>query len=294
MRGKLIKLLLSVIVIGIIFFLLTNNFICTPSGLAPEFKEIKETEIHKFNSDSLWISIVISAENKNNFEIDIENLIINIIYKNDTLGFAERKEKWIIRSLEAGDVKFDAVLSTVKVLEIISSDEDSLQLNLKGSADANLGLITLPVDVDLSFIIAVKDQIAKSIKRDTESDKIITVVSAGLKSMGFGESIVEIDFKIYNPYGIDFSIINYPSKISINGKEAGTGNVDDVIMVNSKGNESKGKIRYTLSNSRTLTSLFGSLFTGKLEYETEGNLLINIMGFNIEFPYSMKGVLVNI
>ncbi len=140
----------------------------------------------------------------------------------------------------------------------------------------------------------MKDQIAKSIKQDTERDKIFTVVSAGLKSMGFGESIVEIDFKIDNPYGIEFSVINYPSKIYINGKEAGTGNVDDVIMVNSKGNESKGKIRYTLSNSRTLTSLFGSLFSGKLEYETEGNLLISIMGFSIQFQYSMKGVLVKI
>ena len=294
MKGKLIKLLIPVIVVGILLFLITNNFICTPSGLAPEFKEIKETEILKFNSDSLWVSIIILAENKNNFKIDIENLIVNIIHQNDTLGFAERKEKWIIKSLETGDVKFNTVLGTEKMLEIISSDEDSLQLKLQGSAYANLGLITLPVDVDLSFIIAVKDQIAKSIKQDTESDKIITIVSAGLKSMGFGESIVEIDFKINNPYGIEFSVINYPSKISINGKEAGTGNVDDVIMVNSKGNESKGKIRYTLSNSKTMASLFGSLFSGKLEYETEGNLLINIMGFNIQFPYSMKGVLVKI
>jgi len=294
MRGKLIKIFTPIVAIGIFLLLITNIFICTPSGLAPEFKEIKETEIHKFNSDSLWISIVISAENKNNFEIDIENLIINIIYKNDTLGFAERKEKWIIRSLETDDVKFKAVLGTEKMLEIISSDEDSLKLILRGSADANLGLITLPVDIDLSFIIAVKDQIAKSIKQDTESDKIITVVSAGLKIMSFGESIVEIDFKIDNPYGIEFSIINYPSKIFINGKEAGTGNVDDVIIVNSKGNESNGKIRYTLSNSKAFASLFGSLFSRKLEYETEGKLLIDIMGFNIEFPYSMKGVLIKI
>ncbi len=294
MKGKLIKLLITVIVAGILLFLITNNFICTPSGLAPKFKEIKETEILEFNSDSLWVSIVVLAQNKNDFEIDIENLVVNIIHQNDTIGFAEKKEKWIIRSLETGAVQFNAVLGTKKILAIISLDEDSLKLILKGSADTNLGFITLPVNVDLSFVIAMKDQIAKSIKQDTESDKIFTVVSAGLKSMGLGESIVEIDFKIDNPYGIEFSIINYPSKISINGKEAGTGNVDDVIMVNSKGNESKGKIRYTLSNSKTLTSLFGSLFSGKLEYETEGNLLINIMGFNIQFPYSMKGVLVKI
>jgi len=294
MRGKLIKLLIPVIVVGILFFLITNNFICTPSGLAPEFKEIKETEILKFNSDSLWVSIVVSAENKNDFEIDIENLVVNLIHHNDTIGFAERKEKWIIKSLETGDIQFNAVLGTEKMLEIISSDEDSLQLNLKGSANANLGLITLPVDVDLIFIIAVKDQIGKSIKQDTESDKIITIVSAGLKGKSFGESTVEIDFNIDNPYGIEFTVINYPSKISINGGEAGTGDVDDVIMVNSKGNKNKGKISYTLSNSRTISSLFGSLFSGKLEYETEGILLINIMGFNIQFPYSMKGVLVKI
>jgi len=153
MKGKLIKLLILVTVIGILLFLITNNFICTPSGLAPEFKEIKETEIIKFNSDSLWVSIVISAENKNNFEIDIENLNVNIIHQNDTIGFAEKKENWIIKPLETGDVQFNAVLGTEKMLELISSDEDSLQLNLKGSADADLGLIILPVDVDLSFII---------------------------------------------------------------------------------------------------------------------------------------------
>jgi len=294
MKGKLIKLLISVIIVGILFFLVTNNFICTPSGIAPEFKEIKKTEILKFNSDSLWVSIVALAENKNDFEIDIENLIVNLIHQNDTIGFAERKEKWIIESLETGDVKFDAVLGTEKMLKIISSDEDSLKLNLKGSAEANLGFIALPVDVDLSFIIAVKEQIGKSIKQDTDSDKIITIVSAGLRGKSLGESTVEIDFSIDNPYGIEFSVINYPSKISINGNEAGTGDVDDVIMVNSKGNKSKGKISYTLSNSRTISSLFGSLLSGKLEYETEGNLLINIMGFNIQFPYSMKGVLVKI
>jgi hypothetical protein len=294
MKGNLIKLLISIILVGMLFFLVTNNFICTPSGLAPEFKEIKETEILKFNSDSLWVSIVVLAENKNDFEIDIENLVANLIHHNDTIGFAERKEKWIIKSLETGDVQFNAVLGTEKMLEIISLDEDSLQLKLKGSAEANLGFIALPVDVDLSFIIAVKDQIGKSIKQDTESDKLITVVSAGLKGKSLGESTVEIDFNIDNPYGIEFSVINYPSKISINGSEAGTGDVDDVIMVNSKGNKSKGKIRYTLSNSRTISSLFGSLFSGKLEYETAGILLIDIMGFNIQFPYSMKGVLVKI
>jgi LEA14-like dessication related protein len=294
MKGKLIKLLTPVIIIGILLFLITNNFICTPPGLAPEFKEIKQTEIIKFNSDSLWVSIVIIAENKNDFDVDIKDLLVNIIHQNDTIGSAGKDEKILLESFETGEVEFNATLGTEKMLALISSDEDSLKLDLVGSAIANLGLISLPVDVDLSFVIAVKEQIAKSIKQDTDDDKIITIVSAGIKSMNLGESNVEIDFKINNPYGIEFSVIDYPSTIFINGSEAGTGNVDNIIIVHSKGNESKGTIKYQLSNSKTFASLFGSLFSGKLEYETEGILLIDILGFNIQFPYSMKGVLVKI
>lgn len=294
MKGKLIKLLTPVIIIGILLFLLTNNFICTPSGLAPEFKEIKQTEIIKFNSDSLWVSISVIAENKNDFDIDIKNLHVNIIHQTDTIGLANKDEKFLLKSFETGETKINAVLGTEKMLTLISLDEDSLQLGLVGSAVANLGLISMPVDVDLAFVIAVKDQIAKSVKQDTEDDKIITIVSAGLQSMNLGESIVEIDFQINNPYGIEFSVIDYPSVIFINGDEAGNGNVGEIIMVHSKGKESKGIISYKLSNSKTFTSLFGSLFSGKLEYETKGNLLIDILGFNIQFPYSMKGVLVKI
>ena len=80
----------------------------------------------------------------------------------------------------------------------------------------------------------------------------------------------------------------------INDKEAGTGNVSEVILVQSKGNESSGIINYKLSSTKVITSLVGSVFSGKLDYMTEGELLIDILGFNIRFPFKTKGVLVTL
>ncbi len=39
MKKRLIKIFTPIVVIGIILFLVANNFICTPSGLAPEFQK---------------------------------------------------------------------------------------------------------------------------------------------------------------------------------------------------------------------------------------------------------------
>lgn len=294
MNKRMVKILFFSVVGIFLLLVAANKFVCSPSGLAPEFKEIKETKITNFNSDSISVTIIASAENKNDFEIEIEDLFVNIIYQNDTLGFASRKDKWEIESLQTGDIKFSSVLNTKKVLKIISDDQDSLQLNLIGTAKADLGIIILPVNVDLSFVIPVKEQVAKSVRQDTEDDKIITINSAGLKSLGVGKSVVEIDFEISNPYGIEFSVKDYPSKIFINGKEAGEGNVEEAITVFQKGNTSGGSINYKLSNTKTFTSLFGSLLTGKIEYETSGDLTIEILGFNIQFPYKSKGVLIKI
>ena len=285
------KLILPTILLVFVIFIATNKFICSPSGLAPKFKEIKKSKIVKFNSDSIWIEITATAENRNNFKIEIENLNVNVMQENLSLGNANRNEKWQIEAKETGEIQIHTALDTKKILKIISDEPDSLQLKLIGTADADLGLITLPVNIDIDFTIPVKEQLAKTIQEDTENDKIIKISSAGLKNLNLGGSTVEIGFQIQNPYGIEFSVEGYPSTLFVGNKNLGEGDINEEIVVRKKGEVSKGKITYNLSNTKTLTSLFGSFFSGKLEYETKGNLILNILGYDIKISYTKKGVL---
>lgn len=285
------KLILPAVLLAVVIFIATNKFICSPSGLAPEFKEIKKSNIVKFNSDSIWVDITAVAENRNNFKIEIENLDVTVMQDNLSLGKANRNEKWQIEAEENGEIQIQSALDTKKILKIISDEPDSLHLNFVGSADADLGLITLPVDIDIDFSVPIKEQLAKTIQSDTENDKLIKITSAGLKKLNLGGSAVEIGFQIQNPYGIEFSVEGYPSTLFVGNKDLGEGNINEKIVVRKRGEVSNGKITYNLSNTKTLTSLFGSFFSGKLEYETKGSLILNILGYDIKIPYTKKGVL---
>lgn len=290
-ESRMLKLILPAALVAVVVFLAINNFICSPAGLAPEFKEIKSCKIEDFKADSIKINIIAAAENKNDIKIEVENLNVTVMHGNTALGFAERKEKWEIEASDIGEIELSSSLDTKKILQIISEDPDSLDLTLVGNADADLGLITLPVDIDIEFSIDVKEQLARTIKNDTDNDKIIKISSAGFKNLKLGGSVVEVSLEIHNPYGIEFTVEGYPSKLFMSGSELGEGDVSEEIIVKQKGEVSEGKITYNISNTQTLASLFGSFFSRKLEYETKGNLLLNILGYNIKVPYSKKGVL---
>lgn len=285
------KLILPAVLFVVIIFIATNRFICSHSGLAPQFKEITKSKIVDFNSDSLWININAIAENENSFKIEIENMHAYILQDEISLGKANRNEKWEIEADDTGEIQIHTVLDTKKILKIISDEPDSLHLKLVGGADADLGLITMPVDIDINFSVPVKEQLSRTVQEDTDNDKIIKIKSAGLKNLNLGGSIVEIGFEIQNPYGIKFSVESYASTLFIDGKELGEGNISKRIEVKKKGEMSEGKITYKLSNTKTLRSLFGSFFSGKLEYVTKGNLIIKILGYDIKIPYTKKGVL---
>jgi len=287
----MIKIILPAVLLVAVIFIATNRFICSASGLAPEFKEITKSKIVDFNSDSLWINITAIAENKNNFKIEIANMHAYVLQNENSLGKADRNEKWEIEASDKGEIQIHTVLDTKKILKIISNEPDSLHLKLVGGADADLGLITLPVDIEINFSVPVKQQLSRTVQEDTENDKIIKIKSAGLKNLNLGGSVVEIGFEIQNPYGIEFSVESYPSTLFIDGKKLGEGNVSDRITVKKKGEVSEGKITYKLSNTKTLRSLFGSFISGKLEYETKGNLILKILGYDIKIPYTKKGVL---
>lgn len=291
MKRSMIKIILPAVLLVVIIFLATNRFICSPSALAPEFKEITKSKIVDFNSDSLWINITAIADNKNNFKIEIENMHAYVLQNENSLGKANMNEKWEIDAIETGEIQIHTVLDTKKILKIISDEPDNLHLKLVGGADADLGLVTMPVDIDINFSVPVKEQLSRTVQEDTDNDKIIKIKSAGIKNLNLGGSVVEIGFEIQNPYGVEFFVEGYPSKLFIDGKELGEGNISDKIVVKKKGEMSEGKITYKLSNTKTLRSLFGSFFSGKLEYETKGNLILKILGYEIKIPYTKKGVL---
>lgn len=289
----MLKISISVVTISILL-LLINRFWCSTSGIPPELLKVEKIEIQQFNTDSINLNVFVTVLNRNNFKLDVSELYANILHNQDTIGFAKKDEMVQLNALDTAAINFYASLNTQKFIKSVSDKGDSLKLRMLGTANADLGLFTVPVDIDLEYSFNAKENISQLVERDVRVENLIKLEGGKLKSLSTSESVVEVEFKVQNPYGVDFKVEGYPSKIFINEKEAGSGNIKATIEIKKKGAGIKAVSVYKLDNVKTITSLFGSIFTRKLIYKTTGVLLIDILGFKVQFPYSFNGELIKI
>jgi LEA14-like dessication related protein len=293
MKKRMLKISISAVTI-IILLILINRFWCSTSGIPPELVSVDEIKIEQFNADSINLNVFVIVLNRNNFKVDVSDFYANILHYQDTIGFAKKNEMIQLNALDSAAVNFYASLNTKKFIKSVSDKDDSLNLRMIGTANADLGLFTLPVVIDLEYSFNAKENISQLVERDVQIEKLIKLKGGKLKSLSTSESVVEVEFKVRNPYGVDFIVEGYPSKIYINDKEAGSGNIKTAINIKKKGGGIKAVSVYKLDNIKTITSLFGSIFTRKLIYKTTGVLLIDILGYRIQFPYSFNGELIKI
>ena len=293
MKNIMFKILMSTVAI-IIMFLMVNHFWCATSGIPPELVEVEKIVIEQFDADSINLDVFVFILNKNNFKIEVSDLYANILHNQDTIGFAKKDEQVQLNALDTAAVNFYASLNTEKFIESVSAKNDSLKLRMLGTANADLGLFTVPVDIDLEYSLNIKENISQLVERDIQIENLIELKGGKLKSLGTSESVVEVEFKVQNPYGVDFTVKGYPSIIFINEKEAGSGDIKNVIEIEKNGKNINAVSVYKLDNVKTITSLFGSIFTRKLIYKTTGTLILEILGYKIQFPYSFNGELIKI
>jgi len=285
---------LFILISAVILFFAVNQFICTPKGSAPEIITVTGINILEVNSDFIKLNVKVLAFNKNKSDISLENINLGLIASGDTLGSAIRSEGITMAAMDTSEIDFSANLVTARFVKLASDNESFINLKITGDAKADLGLISLPVDIDLEYKFDFRKKLIETIQEDTEQKQLITVESASVKSISIEKTTVVIKFTIVNPYGVDLTLKDYPSIIYINESQTGEGNLGTDSLLLNKNSTAAGQVIYGLNNLKSVTSLFSSVFKKKLEYRTSGNLTMEVLGYEIQFPYSFKGELIKL
>ena len=293
MKKRMIKFTI-LMVSAVVLLFAANTFLCSPTGVAPEIIDVTDIKILKLKSDSLKLSINVLTLNKNDSDIEIDNIYLNLIIDNNIIGSAFRSEKVTMEKFDTSTINFHANLNTLQIIKLASNKKDTINLRLKGKVTADLGLIDMPVEVDLYHKFDLQKELTETIEQDTKNNKLLKVESAKLNSVSLDESTVEIEFKLTNPYGINILMKDYPSQIIINENKSGEGNISSEILLLEENSIADGSVIYELSNFKIISSLFGSILKRKLEYQTSGMLKLEVLGYDIQFPFNFKGELVEI
>lgn len=267
---------------------------CSPSALSPEIKGVKDVQIESIDNEHVKLKVTVLAKNKNNFSVNVKDIFVYVLFNSDTIGVASSSASITLPSDAETDINLKTDFITAKLAPLLNDNTDSIKFSLKGKLNAEVAYINVPVDIDVPFTFSLKDNLYKTIENDSQKEKIISIQSASLQNIGLSESTVIIDFLLKNPYGVSCKLKNYPSQIYINGKYSGDGDIVNAISISEKNDSVSGSFLFQLDNFNSASSLLGSLFSRKIEYETRGVLYLEILNYEIKLPYNFKGVLIKL
>lgn len=273
-----------------------TKLLCIGDAKTPVLKEIKGIELISITADSANISAHIVLENPNNFAITIQKLQADILFENNKIGKLSIVDSCVLTANGSAQMKIKSEMQTDKVVEAFSRGKDSLLLTLQGNALVKAFGMMFNKDVAMPFTFSLNSSIYKLLKEQTNSKKMIVTDKASLESISLDNSIVNISFHIANSYPLPFEILSYPSKIYINDKFVGEGNITNPIAVKNSDSSAVGEMKFSLNNFDLASTALSGLLQLKAEwkYRTEGDLRVKIFGRELKMPFTGNGTLVKL
>ena len=285
---NIIKLIFALPVLIVVAFLV-KNYSCSSISLMPQIIRLENIEIMEITEDSIIVKLDAIIKNNNPFNLNIAKFNMGISSDTVQVGNAVSLNDATLFGDSSTIVPLNISLNTNRLLTSISSGIDSIQLNLKGIVQVKTEIKNFEKLIEYPITINIRELIEKSISESADSNDFISVVDAELIDITPISSKLSIKFVINNPYDIELFITDYSANVKVNGNEAGVGNITDKIFVGKQKNGVVGKMIFNLNNFKSATSLLNALLNRKIEYETNGNLNLQIYKNEFSVPFSFKG-----
>lgn len=282
------KFLFSIPILFFIVFAFVKFFSCNQNVFMPKITNITNINVESIEEDSIKITLEANMLNSNFFDLDVEKLNLKLKQNDSILGNAKTLSNFKLISDSICAVPTTISVSTQKMLNNLNNGKDSINLFLVGDVKVKTKIKDINQNVSYPISINLNNLIKDAILQKSDED-FIRIVKAELSDITLSNNKLIITFMVNNPYNISLTLKNYPATVSINGKEAGTGNLQDTLIIKGKSNDIIGYIVFVLDNFKSATSLLSSLLSKKLMYKTEGDLEISVFNKDISVPFTFEG-----
>ena len=285
---------ISVLLVIFLVTFASLELFCSKARLLPELKNIKKIDLVSINQDSVKLNIEVEIENKNSFDINVNSYNFNAISEKSIVGNSIKTEPFVLKSSSTTITEALVNLSIPKLFDILSNTKDSIDFILSGSIQGKAIIISFNEDLNIKKTLSINEMLSKFGEEQAKKGKIVQIKDATIEEVGLSKSTVIINMILKNPFGINFKLVDYPAKISINKSYIGEGNLLNIIDVDSANTFSEGKFRCEGSNIGSVLSTLKSLFTGKLEYTADGILELEVFKYRLKLPFKYNGVIIEL
>lgn len=258
----------------------------------PVVEKIHDVKVSALNPDKTELEISISVKNPNCYALKLNEMNVELLTKDrEKIGTAKLKSAVEIPKRKSNALNFTVSLDTRPTVKMINHSDQKVFFYIGGKGIGRVWGIAKRFEFEEPYELSLKEHLEALIPRfSADGQDIFQLKRSYVEKLGVTQTLLKTEFIILNPYGLSFRFQGFPASILINGKEAGTGDLEEALVFDEKVYSREGAMHFKVSNFKSVIGAVKGAFKGEISYEVKGNVVIEAFGLEIKKPYSYKGL----
>lgn len=257
----------------------------------PTVDRIHDLKIISMTPDQTNILISLKVNNPNSYKLVVKELKVSLLDKDRVaVGNAVMSKQIMIPGRKSTAVDFNVKLDTRKTAKMISHADQVLFFYIQGQGKGRALGCTKKLQFEEPYELKIKDYISDLLPKFTAGGSdLFKVQKTHISKLGIGQTQVQTDFMLLNPYGLTFTFKGFPADVYVNEKIVGKANLGTQLYFNENVYSKDGNIQLEINNFKSLVEAVKGAVKGEIDYKVKGTVIIDAFGMEIKNPYEFKG-----
>lgn len=272
---------------------LTSLTSCKFMFKSPKVEKIHELKVVSIDPDKIRLELSLSVLNPNRYKLKLNEMDVVLLNKNrEQIGTATLNRAMEIPGRKSNALDFSITLETRPTIKLVNYSDQKVFIYIAGKGVGKVLGSKQTFSFEEPYEIDVREQLQKVLSTfKANGDDIFKIKRSYLGKVGITETQVLVDFIVMNPYGLKFTLDDFPANITIGNAETGSGNLDKPLSFDEKIYSREGTMIFKVNNLKALYNIAKGAINGEVIYRVDGKVKINAYGIDIQQPYSYKDLI---
>ncbi len=278
----------KILLVSLIMFLMLTS--CKLLFQAPIVNQIQDLKLTSFSPDHIEVKVSLLVSNPNRYSLAVEKLSLNLLDKNRIrIGFAQIDQGVQIPGKKETTIALTARIDTRQAVKIVSHSDQKILIFIEGNGVGRARGFSKSFTFEEKYSLDIRKYIQELLpKFSADGQDLFRVLNTSIDSITIGETTIKINFMLLNPYGLSFSLKNFPSELYINEKMVGRGYLQNTLQFDENVFYRDGAMIFKLNNLKSITGAAKGVLKGEISYNVTGKVQLQTMGIEFERPYQFK------
>ncbi len=260
---------------------------------SPKIERIHDVKVVSIDPDKIRLELSLSVLNPNRYKLNLNEMNVALLNKNrEQIGTASLNRAVMIPSRKSNSLDFSITLDTRPTVKLVNYSDQKVFVYIAGKGSGKVLGSKQQFDFEEPYEIDIREQLQKALATfKANGDDIFKIKRSYLGKVGITETQVLVDFIVMNPYGLKFTLADFPANITIGKAETGSGNLDKTLTFDEKVYSREGTMIFKVNNLKAIYNIAKGAINGEVSYRVDGQVKINAYGIDIQQPYSYKDLI---